>query len=182
VIEVTATRLDGLLVVQPERFDDRRGFLVETFNARELEAVGIEDRWVQANHSRSMRNVLRGLHHHLSPLQGKLVRCSYGTIFDVAVDLRRSSPTFADWFGIELDDRLHRQLWIPAGFGHGFLVLSDEADVEYRLTDYFDPAGGHAIAWDDPTVGVDWPLAGAEPILSARDAAAPRLQDVEVFD
>jgi len=182
VIEVTATRLDGLLIVQPERHDDRRGFLVEIFNARELVAAGIDERWVQANHSHSVRNVLRGIHYQLSPPQGKLVRCSYGAIFDVAVDLRRTSPTFGDWFGIELDGRQHRQLWVPAGFGHGFLVLSDEADVEYRLTNYFDPGGGFGVAWDDPIVGVDWPLAGAEPILSARDAKAPRLQDADVFD
>ncbi len=170
------TKLDGLVVIEPEVFGDDRGFLVETFRSDLWRELGADLDFVQHNHSRSVRGTLRGLHFQTEPGQTKLVRCSSGRIFDVAVDLRRDSPTFGHWDGHELDDRAHRQLLVPIGFGHGFCVLSDTADVDYQLSSYYDPATESGVAWDDPDIGVEWPI--DEPLLSERDKAAPKLADV----
>ena len=170
------TKLDGLVVIEPDVFGDDRGFLVETYRGDLWHELGVDVDFVQHNHSRSVRGTLRGLHFQTEPGQAKLVRCSSGRIFDVAVDLRRDSPTFGQWEGHELDDRAHRQLLIPIGFGHGFCVLSDEADVDYQLSSYYDPATESGVAWDDPDIGVERPI--DEPLLSERDKAAPKLADV----
>ncbi len=170
------TELDGLVVIEPEVFGDARGFLVETFSAQSWRELGVDVDFVQHNHSRSGKNTLRGLHFQSAPGQAKLVRCSAGKIFDVAVDLRRDSRTFGQWEGHELDDQAHRQLLVPIGFGHGFCVLSETADVDYQLSSYYDPATESGIAWDDPDVGIEWPV--SEPLLSERDKTAPRLADV----
>jgi dTDP-4-dehydrorhamnose 3,5-epimerase len=170
------SKLDGLVVIEPDVFDDDRGFLVETYRNDLWHELGIEIEFVQHNHSRSDRNTLRGIHFQTAPGQAKLVRCSAGRIFDVAVDLRRDSPTFGQWEGHELDDSAHRQLLVPIGFGHGFCVLSGTADVDYQLSSYYDPATESGIAWDDPEVGIEWPV--SEPLLSERDKTAPKLADV----
>jgi len=170
------TKLDGLVVIEPDVFGDDRGFLVETYRGDLWHELGVDVDFVQHNHSRSVRGTLRGLHFQTEPGQAKLVRCSSGRIFDVAVDLRRDSPTFGQWEGHELDDQAHRQLLIPIGFGHGFCVLSDTADVDYQLSSYYDPATESGIAWDDPEVGVEWPI--DDPRLSERDKTAPKLADV----
>jgi dTDP-4-dehydrorhamnose 3,5-epimerase len=170
------TELEGLVLVEPEVHGDERGFLVETFRAEAWRELGVEAEFVQDNQSRSGRGTLRGLHFQTSPGQAKLVRCMRGRIFDAVVDLRRGSPTFGRWEGHELDDEAHRQLYIPVGFAHGFCVLSETADVAYRLSNYYDPATEAGIAWDDPEVGVEWPL--EDPILSERDRSAPRLAEI----
>ena len=154
----------------------RAGFLVETFRADAWAAEGVGVEFVQDNHSRSSLGILRGLHFQTSPGQAKLVRCSRGRIFDVAVDLRRESPTYRRWEGYELDDERHRQLFVPAGFAHGFCVLSDVADVHYKLSSLYDPQTEAGIAWDDPDVAVEWPV--AEPRVSERDRSAPRLAEI----
>jgi dTDP-4-dehydrorhamnose 3,5-epimerase len=170
------SRLDGLIVIEPPAFGDDRGFLVETYRSDVWREMGVDLPFVQHNHSRSVRGTLRGLHFQTQPGQAKLVRCSAGKIFDVAVDLRRDSPTFGQWEGYELDDSTHRQMFIPVGFGHGFCVLSEIADVDYQLSSYYDPETEAGIAWDDPDVGVEWPL--DEPLLSERDVTAPSLAEV----
>jgi dTDP-4-dehydrorhamnose 3,5-epimerase len=170
------SKLDGLVVIQPEVFGDDRGFLVETYRTDLWRDLGIDLDFVQHNHSRSVRGTLRGLHFQTEPGQAKLVRCSVGRIFDVGVDLRRESPTFGQWEGHELDDQTHRQLLVPIGFGHGFCVLSDTADVDYQLSSYYDPSTEAGVAWDDPEIGVEWPV--DEPLLSERDKAAPKLAEV----
>ena len=170
------TMLDGLVVIEPDVFGDDRGFLVETYRSDLWHELGVDVDFVQHNHSRSLRGTLRGLHFQTEPGQAKLVRCSSGRIFDVAVDLRRDSPTFGQWEGHELDDQAHRQLLVPIGFGHGFCVLSDEADVDYQLSSYYDPTTESSIAWDDPEIGVEWPI--DEPLLSERDKSAPTLAAV----
>ena len=170
------TKLDGVVLLEPEVHGDARGFMVETYREDAWRELGVDVEFVQHNHSRSSQGTLRGLHFQTEPGQAKLVRCPRGRIFDVAVDLRRDSPTYGQWEGHELDDERHRQLFVPAGFGHGFAVLSDEADVAYLLSSPYDPATESGIAWDDPDVGVEWPL--AEPLLSERDERAPRLTEV----
>jgi dTDP-4-dehydrorhamnose 3,5-epimerase len=170
------TKLDGLVVVEPGVHGDERGFLVETFREDRWRELGVDARFVQDNHSRSALNTLRGLHFQTTPGQAKLVRCLRGRVWDVAVDLRRDSPTYGRWEGHELDDERHRQLYVPVGFAHGFCVLSEIADVHYRLSSYYDPATEAGIAWDDPEVGVEWPV--AEPLLSDRDRGAPRLAEI----
>jgi len=170
------TKLDGLVVIEPDVFGDDRGFLVETYRGDLWHELGVDVDFVQHNHSRSVRGTLRGLHFQTEPGQAKLVRCSSGRIFDVAVDLRRDSPTFGNWEGHELDDQVHRQLLVPIGFGHGFCVLSETADVDYQLSSYYDPATESGIAWNDPEVGVEWPI--DEPLLSERDKSAPKLAEV----
>ncbi len=179
---IEQTALAQLLVLTPRYFRDERGFFVESYNRRDFaEAVGADFEFGQDNHSRSTRGVLRGLHYQLSPhAQGKLVRVANGEIFDVAVDLRGDSPTFGRWFGIVLSAEKGNQLWIPPGFAHGFLTLSETADVLYKATDYYAPDCERTVAWDDPAIGIDWPL-DVEPILSARDTAAPRLAQAETF-
>ena len=169
-------KLEGLVAIEPDVFGDDRGFLVETYRNGLWRELGVDVDFVQHNHSRSVRGTLRGLHFQTEPGQAKLVRCSAGRIFDVAVDLRRDSPTFGQWEGHELDDKTHRQLFVPAGFGHGFCVLSETADVDYQLSSYYDPATEAGIAWDDPEVGVEWPV--DEPLLSERDKSAPKLAEV----
>ena len=174
--QVVETRLEGVVAVEPAIHGDDRGFLVETYSEKTWADAGITTLFVQHNHSRSVRNTLRGLHFQTTPGQAKLVRCVRGRIFDVAVDLRRGSPTFGQWEGHFLDDEAHRQLYVPAGFGHGFCVLSEIADVSYLLSSLYDPATESGIAWNDPDVGVEWPV--DEPLLSERDTQAPRLADV----
>jgi dTDP-4-dehydrorhamnose 3,5-epimerase len=168
------TGLEGLVLIEPTVHRDERGFLIETFRASDLADLGIDVDFVQDNHSRSRGPILRGI--HMQSGQGKLVRCSRGRIWDVAVDLRPSSPTYTQWEGHELDDESHRQLFIPDGFGHGFCLLSDEADVIYRLSAYYDRERELGVAWDDPEIGIEWPVADA--ILSERDRDAPRLSEV----
>lgn len=168
------TEIAEVALIEPTIHGDDRGFFVETFRANEMAELGIGPEFVQENHSRSDAGVLRGI--HVQPGQAKLVRCARGRVFDVAVDLRPGSPTYRRWEGYELDDVDHRQLLIPAGFGHGFCVLSDTADVIYRVSSYYDPEVEWGVAWDDPEIAVDWPV--REPILSERDRSAPSLADL----
>ena len=170
------SKLDGLVVIEPEVFGDDRGFLVETYRDDLWRQLGVDLDFDQHNHSRSVRGTLRGLHFQTEPGQAKLVRCSAGRIFDVAVDLRGDSPTFGQWEGHELDDSAHRQLLVPIGFAHGFCVLTDTADVDYQLSSYYDPSTEAGVAWDDPEIGVEWPI--DEPLLSERDRSAPKLAEV----
>ncbi|MBK7901335.1 MAG: dTDP-4-dehydrorhamnose 3,5-epimerase [Azonexus sp.] len=172
-----------VVLIEPKVFGDDRGFFFESFNlARFREMTGLDLEFVQDNHSRSARGVLRGLHYQLPPrAQGKLVRVVAGEVFDVAVDLRRSSPSFGRWVGETLSADNKRQLWIPPGFAHGFVVLSDSADFLYKTTDTYSPADERAVVWNDPQVGVAWPLID-EPLLSGKDKAAPRLEDVPLSD
>lgn len=170
-----------MLVFEPRVFRDDRGFFFESWNARNFNrAVGSDIQFVQENHSHSARNVLRGLHYQIKQPQGKLVRAVRGRIFDVAVDIRTSSPSYGHWTGVELSDENCRQLWVPAGFAHGFLVLSESADVLYKATDYYAPEHERCLAWSDPDVGIAWPLQAA-PILSPKDAAGLPLREAEVF-
>ncbi len=179
---IERTGLAQLLVLTPRVFRDERGFFTESYNKRAFaEAVGEELDFVQDNHSRSSRGVLRGLHYQLPPrAQGKLVRVVAGEIFDVAVDLRRTSATFGRWFGLVLSAEKGNQLWVPPGFAHGFLTLSETADVLYKASDYYDPARERSIAWNDPEIGIEWPPE-SRPLLSAKDAVAPRLEAAELF-
>jgi len=177
---VTATAVPDVLVVEPKVFGDPRGFFLESWNAKVFAESGIPAAFVQDNHSRSPRGVLRGLHYQIRQPQGKLVRVVAGEVFDVAVDLRRASPTFGRWVGERLSADNKRMLWIPPGFAHGFLVLSESADFLYKTTDYYAPEHERVLAWNDPELGIKWPLAGT-PTLSARDAAGARLRDAELF-
>ncbi len=171
------TQIADLVLLEPEVHGDERGFLVETFSAEAWASGGVEEEFVQDNHSRSARGILRGLHFQTSPGQAKLVRCSHGRIFDVAVDLRRGSPTYGRWEGHELDDRAHRQLFVPVGFAHGFCVTSEIADVMYKIDAYYDDATERGIKYDDPDVGIEWPDIELHP--SERDANAPLLRAIE---
>lgn len=170
------TKLDGVVLIEPQVFGDDRGFFVETFSRDAWREMGVGAEFVQHNHSRSSRGTLRGIHFQTEPGQAKLVRCVRGEVLDVAVDLRRGSPTYGQWEGHVLDDVKHRQLFIPVGCGHGFAVLSDVADVAYQVSSYYDPETESGIAWDDPDVAVDWQV--SEPLLSERDKNAPRLAEV----
>ncbi|MFG0723402.1 dTDP-4-dehydrorhamnose 3,5-epimerase [Pseudomonas sp. GLN_6] len=175
------TELPGVLILEPKVFGDERGFFFESFNARAFaEATGLPCEFVQDNHSRSQRGVLRGLHYQVQQAQGKLVRVTAGEVYDVAVDLRRSSPTFGKWVGTLLSAENKRQLWVPAGFAHGFLVLSEFAEFLYKTTDYYAPEHERCIRWDDPSLAIDWPLDGA-PQLSAKDQAGLSFADAQVF-
>lgn len=167
------TKIEGLALIEATAHGDERGFLVESFSAARWRELGVAVEFVQDNHSRSSQNILRGLHFQTSPGQAKLVRAVRGSIWDVAVDLRRGSPTYGEWEGYELSDANHRQLFVPAGFAHGFCVLSEIADVTYKLSSYYDPATEAGIAWDDPDVGVEWPI--DNPQTSERDRTAPKL-------
>lgn len=183
-MRITPTRLPEVLVLEPRVHEDARGFLLESWNQRDFDAcVGTGVRFVQDNHSRSIRGVLRGLHYQLGHPQGKLLRVVCGRVFDVAVDLRRSSPRLGQWVGVELSAENQRQLWIPPGFAHGFLALSEQADCLYKMSDYYRPGDEHALAWNDPHVGVEWPLdlVGGEPTLSSKDQAARGWEAVELF-
>jgi len=179
--KATPTALPGVLLLEPRVFGDDRGFFMESWNARTFgEATGLDVAFVQDNHSYSTRGVLRGIHYQVVRPQGKLVRVVTGSVFDVAVDLRRSSPTFGRWVGYELSAQNKLQMWIPPGFGHGFVVLSESADFLYKTTDYWIGQHDRTVRWNDPAIEIDWPLQG-EPILAAKDAAAPLLQAAETF-
>jgi dTDP-4-dehydrorhamnose 3,5-epimerase len=171
------TRLDGLVLLEPKVHGDARGFFVETFRADVAEAHGIPVQFLQDNHSRSRQGTLRGIHFQTHPGQGKLVRVARGVVWDVVVDLRRESPTFGEWEGVRLDDVSGRMLWIPVGFGHGFLVLSEVADFVYKCTNYYDPASEAGIRFDDPEVGIEWPV-DVELLYSERDRVAPLLSEI----
>lgn len=170
------TKLDGVALIEPVVHGDERGFMLESYSREAWAELGVEVEFVQHNHSRSSRGTLRGIHFQTEPGQAKLIRCARGEILDVAVDLRRGSPTYGQWEAHRLDDAKHRQLFIPVGFGHGFAVLSDEADVAYQVSSYYDPATESGIAWDDPEVGVDWEV--SDPLLSDRDKGAPTLSEI----
>jgi dTDP-4-dehydrorhamnose 3,5-epimerase len=175
------TDIPGVLILEPEVFGDERGFFFESYNERVFEELtGLRPRFVQDNHSRSARGVLRGLHYQIRQTQGKLVRVAAGEVFDVAVDLRRTSPTFGKWTGTTLTASNKRLLWVPEGFAHGFLVLSDSADFLYKATDFYAPRHERCVIWNDPDIGISWPLAG-DPVLAARDRAGKRLADSELF-
>jgi len=180
-MKVVDTGLPGVKLIEPKVFGDDRGFFLESWNAKTFADAGLDLDFVQDNHSRSAKGVLRGLHYQLANPQGKLVRVTIGRVFDVAVDLRRSSPDFGRWVGYELSAENKKMLWVPPGFGHGFVVLSESADFLYKCTTIYAPADERAVRWDDPDLGIDWRLDGATPLLSAKDAAAPSLADAEVF-
>lgn len=180
-MRVVETQLPGPLILEPRLFGDSRGFFLESYNVKTYADAGLDVAFVQDNHSRSARGVLRGLHYQIRQPQGKLVRVVRGAVFDVAVDLRRSSPTFGQWTGCELSEGNHRQFWIPPGFAHGFLVLSESADFLYKTTDYYAPEHERCLAWNDPSVAVDWPLDEA-PLLSGKDKEGKAFEDCEVFE
>jgi dTDP-4-dehydrorhamnose 3,5-epimerase len=179
-VQTVKTKLDGVLLVKPKVFSDDRGFFFESYNQKALASNDIALHFVQDNHSRSGKNVLRGLHYQIRQPQGKLVRAVVGEIFDVAVDLRRDSGTFGQWVGEVLSAENKEMLWVPRGFAHGFFVLSEWAEVLYKATDYYAPQFERTIRWDDPEIGIDWPFAG-EPTLSAKDSQGARLRDAEVY-
>lgn len=183
-MQVVAPSIPGPLILEPRVFGDARGFFCESWNQRRFDAaVGAPVRFVQDNHSRSTRGVLRGLHYQLPPhAQGKLVRVVQGRVFDVAVDLRRHSATLGRWVGVELSGDNHRQFWIPPGFAHGFLVLSDSVDFLYKTTDDYAPECERTLRWDDPALAIEWPDAGVPALLSPRDLAAPGFAEAELFD
>lgn len=181
-MKVIETALPEVLILEPQVFGDERGFFFESFNARRFaEATGLQRDFVQDNHSRSARGVLRGLHYQLQQTQGKLVRVSAGEVYDVAVDVRRSSANFGKWVGVHLSAENKRQLWVPEGFAHGFLVLSDYAEFLYKTTDYYAPAHERCIYWDDAQLAIDWPLDGLTPQLSLKDQQGVSLSEAETF-
>lgn len=172
-MQVTETKLEGVKVIEPKVFGDHRGFFLETYNEQRYREAGIDVRFVQDNHSRSSKGVLRGLHYQLVQPQDKLVWCIRGRVWDVAVDVRKDSPTFGQWFGVELDDQSKRQIFVPKGFAHGFCVLSDEAEIVYKCSDLYAPGGEGGVLWNDPAVGIEWPI--TDPVLSDKDAKLPPL-------
>jgi dTDP-4-dehydrorhamnose 3,5-epimerase len=180
-LRIGPTDLPDVLRIEPAVLADDRGFFMETWRAEAFERAGLPTRFVQDNHSRSRRHTLRGLHYQLAPAQGKLVRVVAGEVFDVALDMRRHSGTFGRWVAELLSGDNKRQLWIPPGFAHGFLVLSDYADFVYKCTEYYDPASDRSVAWNDPQLAIPWPLADAEPLLSARDRTAPHLSAAQCY-
>lgn len=182
-MKVTATSIPDVLIIEPKVFGDTRGFFLESFNQKAFdEAVGEHVEFVQDNHSRSTKGVLRGLHYQIQQPQGKLVRVARGAVFDVAVDIRKSSPTFGAWVGVELSEENQKQVWVPAGLAHGFLVLSESTDFLYKTTSYYAPVHERAIAWNDPVLNISWPDVGGQPQLSAKDAVAAAFTAAEVFD
>ena len=183
-MKVIPTSISEVLIIEPKVFGDSRGFFFESFNQKNFsQATDLDVNFVQDNHSRSVRGVLRGLHYQIEKPQGKLVRVVRGAVFDVAVDIRRSSPTFGQWVGVELTEDNYRQVWVPPGFAHGFYVLSSAADFLYKTTDYYFPDLERSIRWNDPTIAVSWPTqADVAPIISAKDKIAPQLMDAELFD
>jgi dTDP-4-dehydrorhamnose 3,5-epimerase len=180
-VNVLDTGLSEVKLIEPKVFGDERGFFVESWNARSFAEAGIDAAFVQDNHSRSAAGVLRGLHYQLERPQGKLVRVVSGRAFDVAVDIRRSSPRFGRWTGVELSAENKRLLWVPPGFAHGFLALEDGTDFLYKCTEFYAPEHDRSILWSDPRIAIEWPLAGAAPSLSAKDRAAPLLAEAEVY-
>ncbi len=180
-MQILETSLNGVLLLTPSVFEDERGFFYESFNKRQFEkAIRAPIDFLQENQSRSAQGVIRGLHYQLEKPQGKLVRVTRGSIFDVAVDIRKRSPTYGQWMGVEISEDNHRQLWIPAGFAHGFLVLSDLADIVYKATDYWYPEHERCVRWNDPTIAINWPSVG-EPILSDKDRLGEFLTNAEVY-
>lgn len=182
-MQLIRTEIPDVCIIEPRVFGDTRGFFMETWNRKTFAALGLDLDFVQDNHSRSQRGVLRGLHYQVRQTQGKLVRAAMGAVFDVAVDLRRASPTFGRWVGAILSEENQRMLWIPPGFAHGFLTLSESADFLYKATDYYAPEHERSLLWNDPALGIDWPLAelDAAPQLAAKDIAGVLLKDAEVF-
>jgi dTDP-4-dehydrorhamnose 3,5-epimerase len=178
-LKVTETSLAGVLLIEPTVFEDDRGYFMETYNAERFRENGIDAPFVQDNQSRSLRGVLRGLHFQEPNPQGKLVRCSLGALFDVAVDVRTGSPQFGKWVGVELSDENRHMLWVPTGFAHGFCALTEVADLAYKCTALYDAANDRVVAWDDPDIGIAWPV--SSPVLSPKDAVAPRLKDAPVL-
>jgi dTDP-4-dehydrorhamnose 3,5-epimerase len=176
------TEIPEVVLIRPKVFGDPRGYFFESWEERKFAAAGLDVKFVQDNHSRSARNILRGLHYQIQQAQGKLVRVVTGAVFDVAVDIRRSSPTFGRWVGVTLTEENHHMLWVPPGFAHGFLVLSESADFLYRCTDFWAPAHERAIQWNDTDLNIDWPLPeGVQPLLSAKDQVAKRFRDADCF-
>lgn len=181
-MNIIPTDIPDVVIIEPKVFGDDRGFFLESYNQRTFaEKTGITAEFVQDNHSRSRQNVLRGLHYQIQQPQGKLLRVVLGAVFDVAVDIRKNSPTFGQWAGCLLSSENHRQFWIPPGFAHGFFVVSEMAEVLYKTTEYYAPQHERCILWNDPELGIDWPLNGATPILSEKDQAGLSLKDAEVF-
>jgi dTDP-4-dehydrorhamnose 3,5-epimerase len=181
--QVTKTPIDGVLVLEPKVFGDARGFFFESFNAKDFaQSTGFDVEFVQDNHSKSAKGVLRGLHYQVQHAQGKLVRVTHGAVFDVVVDIRQGSSTFGQWFGQELSAENKKQIWIPAGLAHGFLVTSESAEFLYKTTDYYHPEFERSILWNDPAIGIDWPLhlIDGQPLLAAKDAAAQLLANAEL--
>ena len=177
------TELPDCFILEPEVHGDERGFFLETWNKRTFDDLGLTMPFVQDNHSRSARGVLRGIHYQVVHPQGKLVRVTRGAVYDIAVDLRKQSPTFGKWTGVELSEENRRIFWVPPGFGHGFYVTSETADVQYKCTEYYMPGNDRSIRWNDPEIGIAWPLTSRdEPMLSNKDAAAKMLKDAEVFE
>ena len=180
-MKITPTSLPEVLVIEPQVFGDSRGFFYESFNARKFaELTGVQAEFVQDNHSKSGKNILRGLHYQIQQAQGKLVRVVSGEVFDVAVDIRKSSPNFGKWVGVNLSAENSRQLWVPPGFAHGFVVLSEQAEFLYKTTDYWAPEYERCLAWNDPEIGIDWPISET-PLLSAKDQLGKSLSEAEVF-
>jgi dTDP-4-dehydrorhamnose 3,5-epimerase len=179
-MNIRSTSIPDLLILEPKVFEDARGFFFESFNSRELRKIGIDYEFVQDNQSRSTRGVLRGLHYQIRQPQGKLVRVVRGEVFDVAVDIRRDSATFGKWAGVTLTEQNKRMFWIPPGFAHGFLVLSESADFLYKTTDFYSPADERTIVWNDPQLAIEWPFNG-EPVVSPKDAAGKLLSEAETF-
>lgn len=180
-MEFVQTKIPDILIIEPQVYGDERGFFLETFRENKFIEAGIAEKFVQENHSSSQKGVLRGLHYQIKQTQGKLVRAIAGEILDIAVDLRRSSPTFSQWVGIILSETNKRQLWIPKGFAHGFYVLSEQAEVTYKVTDYYAPEWERSILWDDPQLGIDWQIS-TPPILSPKDLAGKSFQNAEIFE
>ena len=182
-MKATPLAIADVLLIEPTVYGDERGFFFESFNQARFEsALGEQLDFVQDNHSRSARGVLRGLHYQIEKPQGKLVRVTHGAVFDVAVDIRKSSATFGQWVGAELSAQNHKQLWVPPGFAHGFMVLSDSADFLYKTSEYYAPAHERCIVWNDPTIGINWPDIGSEPVLSAKDRQGLTLEQAPLFD
>ncbi len=180
-MKIISTRIPEVMIIEPTVYGDERGFFFESFNEKKFkELIGVDATFVQDNHSKSLKGVLRGLHYQLQQTQGKLVRVIAGAVFDVAVDIRKSSPTFGRWVGVELSADNKRQLWVPPGFAHGFVTTSDSAEFLYKTTDYWAPEFERSILWNDPAIGIDWQLDG-EPQLSGKDKVAALLADAEVF-
>ena len=178
-----STEIPGVIIVEPDVFGDHRGFFMESWHAEKFAEAGIDAQFVQDNHSRSNQGILRGLHYQIEQPQGKLVRVLSGEVFDVAVDLRRDSPTFGKWFGMTLNDTDKKMLWVSPGFAHGFYVVSEQADFFYKCTELYAPEYERAIRWDDPDLAIDWPIAsGQEPVLAPKDAAAKSFKDAEVYE
>ena len=180
-MNIIETAIPGPLIVEPRVFGDERGFFMETWSERALKGTELDHNWVQDNHSRSQKGVLRGLHFQNPGPQGKLVRVTRGAVFDVAVDLRRTSPHFGQWVGVELSAANKQMLWVPEGFAHGFLTLEDDTDFLYKCTAPYAPQHEHTLAWDDPTVGIDWPVHDLDPIISEKDADGQTLAEVMAF-